>query len=90
MCAKVVAKKEAIDQVAGLCEKEFVGLIVELAHAVGDGLDQFRVLVHVDQIALHAKQVHHVVVKGRPKAAGAIVVAGVAQGIQHLGEIEVL
>src|SRR5512136_470950 len=80
--AEVIAEKETVDQVACLVEEAFVCLIVETADAVRYGVDHFRVGVHVDHVALHPEQIHHIVEEGRPEAAGAVAVPCPAQEIE--------
>ena len=88
--AKVVAEKESVYQFPRCVEKALIRLVVKGAHPVGDSVHQFGVFVHVDQIVFHTKQVHNVVVKGRPEPAGAVKRPNLPQRLQYRAEIEVV
>jgi hypothetical protein len=88
LSAEVVAEKIGVDAVAGQVEEAFVRFVVEAADAVRGRLDDLGVGVHLDEVGVHAEEVHEVVVERRPEARGAVIGAGRVEGPERLREIE--
>ncbi len=70
--AEIVAEKICIHRIAGGGEKALVGFIIKTTDLIGYRMHHLGILIHLDEIVFHAEQIHDVVVKRRPKAAGAI------------------
>jgi len=79
----IIAKEEAVHQVAGGRKDAFVRIVVELTHPVGGGVEQFRPLIHVHQVVVYAEKIDQHMDERAPGSAAAIDVAGILQGGKH-------
>ena len=70
--AKIVAKEEGFEGIPSLLKEKLVGIVIKLSDPVGDGLYDFGMGVHLDQVVFHSKEFHNIVIERRPETTGPV------------------